>query len=159
LNIEHSLLPPSLFGGKVCVVGVGNRMKGDDAAGPLAVDAMSELDGIACIDAGVAPENHLEQIVARSPDTVLIIDAVDFNAEPGELRIFPPDGLSGGLSTHALSLSLVADYLEQRCGASTWLIGIQPAQVTLGSPVTPAVQQTITRLVAYLQATCLLILP
>ena len=57
---------------KLCIVGIGNRMKGDDAAGPMLIDLLDGRTKATCIDAGVAPENYLEKIVAAKPDVVLL---------------------------------------------------------------------------------------
>ncbi len=147
-DISDTLHP--LLRGNVCLVGVGNRLRGDDAVGPVVIDALKGNCSFPCVDAGVAPENHLEKIVAHHPDTVLMIDAVDFQGEPGKIRVFRPGDSSGGLSTHALSLELAAQYLANRCGAETWLVGIQPAQVTMEAGLTPAVEEAAGRLVTVL---------
>lgn len=149
MTILANTLRP-LLRGKVCVVGVGNRMRGDDAVGPMVIDAIGTGAVYPCIDAGVAPENHLEKIAASHPRTVLLIDAVDFQGEPGEIRVFRPGDSSGGLSTHALSLELAAQYLGNRCGADTWLVGIQPVQLTMEADLTPAVEEAVARLVEVL---------
>ena len=48
----------------------------------------------------MAPENYLEKIVKTQPETVLFIDAINFNGDPGEVRIFNPEEIAaGGLST------------------------------------------------------------
>ena len=99
-----------------CLVGVGNRLKGDDAAGPLLVDALASTVTFPCLDVGVAPENHLERVVATGAAVVVVADAMDFGAAPGTTRLFKDVALAGGLSTHALSLELATDYLRARGG-------------------------------------------
>ena len=56
----------------ICIVGVGNRTKGDDAAGPTLIDLLADSASRHCIDAGIAPENYLEKIAACAPDLSLI---------------------------------------------------------------------------------------
>ena len=144
-SLSNILRP--ILRGSVCIVGVGNRLRVDAAVGPMVLDALRGNCTFPCIDAGVAPENYLEKIATHHPDTVLLVDAVDFRGEPGEIRVFRPDDSSGGLSTHALSLELAAQYLANRCGAETWLVGIQPAQVAMEADVTAEVKEAVRRLV------------
>ena len=85
--------------------------------------------------------------MARSnPDTVLIVDAVDFDGPPGEARLLEPTSITaGGLSTHASSLQMVADYLKARAGARSLLLAIQPADVSPGEGLTEPVSRTMRR--------------
>ena len=136
----------SLLEQDVCLVGIGNRLKGDDAVGPMLIDAVRDQVSFACIDAGVAVENHLEQIVSRGGGDVLFFDAMDFGGEPGEIRMFQPGETAGDLSTHALSLQLAADYVRARCGTDIWLVGIQPGDIGLEHDLSESVQQALDRL-------------
>lgn len=139
-------------GGNLCLVGVGNRLRGDDAAGPLLVDGLDGNIRAACIDAGVAPENYLEKIVACDPETVLFIDALDFGGAAGETRVFRPDELAvRGISSHAPSLGLACEYLKLRCGARILVLGIQPESVRLGEEPGPAILEAVKRLTAEIQ--------
>jgi hydrogenase 3 maturation protease len=130
--------------GRVCVVGVGNRLAGDDGAGSAVAEALGGRAAGCVIDAGIAPENHLEPIVRGEPDTVLLVDAVELGAEPGSVRVLDPRALrAGGLSTHAASLGMVCDYLSARCAARVVLIGIQPGQLRLGAALSDAVTRSV----------------
>ena len=70
-----------LLAGRVCIVGVGNRLRGDDGAGPRLIDARHPDASGVWLDAGVVPENYLEIIARANPDTVLIVDVVEVKAE------------------------------------------------------------------------------
>ena len=136
----------SIARGKVLLFGIGNRMMADDGAGPLVVDRVRERrSALACIDGGAAPENYLEKAVKAAPDTVLIVDAVSFDGRAGEIKIFRSSALSaGGISTHALSLAMVCEYLRNRLGDVTIaLVGIQPETVTMGKQMSTAVQGAV----------------
>lgn len=139
--------------GRVCVVGVGNRLKGDDAAGPKLIDRITGHVRFICLDAGVAPENYLEKIVRFKPDTILLVDAMDFGSEPGSSRLFSADQVTGGgLSGHALSLRMACDYLQQRISVRIFVLGIQPAQVIMNGPLSGAVRTAVEKLAAGLGA-------
>jgi len=133
--------------GKVCVIGIGNRLKGDDAAGPELIDRLTGRSRFHCLDTGVAPENYLEKIVQTAPDTILLVDAMNFGGEAGSCRLFPADQITeGGLSSHALSLRMTCDYLQQRISARIFILGIQPAQVNMNRPLSEAVRAGVEKL-------------
>lgn len=139
--------------GKVCVVGIGNRLKGDDAAGPELIDRLAGHGRLHCLDAGVAPENYLEKIVQAAPNTIVLVDAMDFGGVAGDYRLFPADQITGGgLSSHALSLRMACDYLHQRIPASIFILGIQPAQVKMNQPLSAVVRAGIEKLAVTLGA-------
>ena len=139
--------------GRICMVGIGNRLKGDDAAGPELIDRISGRSRFHCLDTGVAPENYLEKIVQIKPDTILLVDAMDFGGEAGSCRLFSAAQITGGgLSSHALSLRMTCDYLQQRISAHIFILGIQPAQVNMNSPLSAAVRAAVEKLAAELGA-------
>ena len=116
---------------------------------------MRNRTGAALVDAGVAPENYLEKIAQRRPDTVVLVDAVDFGGQPGAVRIFRENDLVGtAVSTHASSLGLVAGYLKARGAGRVILIGIQPGTVGLGRALTPGVSSAVTTLAEELIRLC-----
>lgn len=130
--------------GEVCILGVGNRMRGDDGAGPALVDRIAGRVGAEVVDAGMAPENYLEVVVKKKPDTVLVVDAVEFGGRPGEIRVLEAGDIAGGgLSTHAASLGLACEYLTRRTSAAIFLAAIQPGSSRLGEPVSREVGEAI----------------
>ncbi len=130
--------------GRVCVVGIGNRLAGDDGAGSAVAEQLAGRVAGCVIDAGIAPENHLEPVVRDAPDTVLLVDAVDFGGEPGSVRMLDARALAaGGLSTHATSLGMIHDYLSARSAARTVLVGIQPGQLRLGAALSEEVARSV----------------
>ena len=140
--------------GSVLILGVGNIDKGDDGAGSTFVQKINGRVSATCIDAGVAPENFLEKIVAEQPDTVLIVDATDFGGDPGEIRIFDPARISaGGLSTHALSLDMACQYLNDRINVKIYLLAIQPVQIK-SEGLSPVVAASLESLENTLLAVC-----
>lgn len=140
-----------LLQGRVCLVGVGNRQRGDDGAGPRVIDLRDSAARGVWLDAGTAPENFLEPIARTKPDTVLIVDAVSFGGMPGECRLLDATSVdSPALSTHAGSLSLLSDYLSARTGAHIRLLAIQPERIDLGQGLSQPVEKSVTALTAIL---------
>jgi hydrogenase 3 maturation protease len=115
-----------IIDGRNCLVlGVGNVGRGDDGIGPYVISRLRTRNKLDC---GSAPENFTGRIRALSPDVILIVDAVDFGAAPGD-HILTEAEKAGGLilSTHSLPLSLFCMMFP---GTPVYLIGIQPASFT-----------------------------
>jgi hydrogenase 3 maturation protease len=125
-------------GRRVAIVGVGNRLRGDDGVGPRVVDRLRAFGGALLIDAGTVPENHLEPLLEAEPEVVLFVDAVDHDEPVGACCLAAPDALGPRChTTHAPSLRLLAELLEAR-GIECVVLGIQPGSSALGAPLTPA---------------------
>ena len=137
--------------GRVTILGVGNRLKGDDGAGPALIDRLFGRVSAECIDTGEVPENFLEVVVRTAPDTILIVDAGDFGGEAGAARLFEAAAVAeSGISTHGLSLSAVCLYLEQRLGVAPVVLAVQPAHIRLDEPLSEPVSASLDRLVSLL---------
>jgi len=130
-------------------------MRGDDAAGPCVIDRIAGRINAECFDAGTAPENYLEKIVKAGADTLVIVDAVTFGGEPGDVRLIEPGDLAaGGISTHALSLDMVSSYINARCNARVLLIGIQPRNAGMGEPLSAGVAGAVESVAGVLSELC-----
>ena len=107
------------------------------------------------IDAGFIPENHLETVAGKNPDTILMVDATDFGGAPGEARLLHPDKVAySGISTHAGSLQMLAEYLRARTQARIAVLAIQPADTSAGEGLSPAVSITLRDLLEILPVIC-----
>jgi len=130
------------------IVGIGNVLKGDDAAGPLVCEKLRQANVSAhVIDAGTVPENYIRTIIRKKPQNLLLIDAIDFGGESGEIRVFKPEQLSSlVISTHTLSPRIFIDMIRKSIELDVYCIGIQPAQTQLGTPVSEQVSKAIQQL-------------
>ena len=126
------------------LVGVGNPLRGDDAAGVMVVRRLHDAHGLRVYDAGVSPENIVGKVCATRPEKVIVIDALDSGAPPGAAAWFDPEEIEGKLaSCHAPSLSLFAAFVRAETGASTVVLGIQPERCDFGAPLTEAVARAV----------------
>lgn len=131
----------------IVLVGVGNRFRGDDAAGSILAERLSSLKKITAIDAGEIPENYTYDVKILSPNTVIFVDAVDVGIEPGQVVLLKPEQLTDKrFSTHRPSLRLVMEYLEKETKAQIYLLGLQPKTIIPGAPFSTEVSQTIAQL-------------
>lgn len=130
------------------IVAIGNLLKGDDGAGPLVCEQLAkEKISTELIDAGTVPENYIQKIIKIAPSNLVVIDAIDFAAEPGTIRIFEPEQLNSlVISTHTLSPRLFVDMIRREITLDAHFIGIQPTQVQLGQPVSEQVDRAIRQL-------------
>ena len=141
--------------GRVCLLGIGNRYWRDDGAGSLIAEALESCPDFDVVDAGFIPENHLETVAGKHPDTILMIDATDFGGAPGQVRLLYPDKVAySGISTHAGSLRMLAEYLQARTQARIALLAIQPDDTSEGEGLSPAVSNTLRDLLEVLPVIC-----
>lgn len=138
---------------RIAIVGIGNRMRGDDGVGPALIDRLKNVlpeGGFSLFDCGETPENWIIPIINAKPKTVFIVDSVDFGAPPGSIKIFEPTELGPkGISTHSMSLDIFVNYLKIELGATIFLIGIQPKSLRLGDKISTPVSKAIDRLTEY----------
>jgi len=135
--------------GKVLIVGIGNPLRADDGVGPEIIRRLrGRLPSSLLFDVGEVPENYLEKLVKENPDTIVLIDAVQFDSKPGTVRIIEKDNITNeSLSTHRISLSMVKDYLEKETCADIFLLGIQPETIKLGKGISEPVRKSLEKIV------------
>ena len=134
--------------GKVVILCIGNIERGDDGLGPHLGRMLKGKSPYEVIDAGVAPENQTGVIARSKPDTIVIVDAVYFEGEPGDIKIFSGEDLgSGKISTHDVSPKLLIEYLKESTGAAIYVLGIKPQSNKFGQGLSPCVEKTLNRLI------------
>ena len=137
--------------GRVVVVGVGNPLRGDDAAGCLVVRRLRGAEGARVIEAEEVPESFVGDIAAAMPDVVALVDAVDLGAEPGAVAMLEREQVATyAPTTHRMPLSLVMEVVQRRTGADVFLIAVQPLTLAFGAKVSPEVSATVEVLAAVL---------
>jgi hydrogenase 3 maturation protease len=137
------------------VLGIGNRLGGDDAAGALVVDIINKKrqgakallsTEIMAIDAGTAPESYTSVIRQHQPDLLILVDAADMGLPPGALRTITPEKISIlSFSTHNIPLPMFVSYVKEFCG-KVLLVGVQPEQTETGRGISKAVRKSVKKL-------------
>jgi len=137
--------------GKTLILGVGNPMRGDDGAGPLAAEGLKKVPSIEVINCRDVPEKYTKDILKINPDTIIIIDTVDFKGKPGQLEIIEIDRISEtGFSTHEMALVLLAKYVKSHIDADIFLLGIKAQAAAFNTPISAPVRKSIDELIAFL---------
>ena len=130
---------------RVVVLCVGNEMRGDDGFARAVARELGSACASRVFDGGQAPENELPCVARLSPEAVVLVDAVDFGAPPGTLRILDPDALrEDGFDTHTASLSLAAKFLFKSSVRVVIVLAAQPLKVELGDVMSPEVSGAAT---------------
>ena len=136
----------------MAVLGIGQALAGDDGLGCLVARRLRAGGSVSrwlIIDAGTAPEACTGTLRRFRPHLVVLIDAVEMGVAPGSIAWFDTwqaDGVSG--STHDVPLHVVADYLRIELECEVGLLGVQPASVEFGEPLSKPVRHAARSLVS-----------
>lgn len=133
--------------GRALVVGVGNRMRGDDAAGPLVADALGArgFDAVEHAGDGAA---LIELWAGR--DRVVVVDAMRSGAPPGTIRRLDAarEALPSGLfhaSSHAFGVAEAVETARAlgRLPASLVVYGIEGRAFAHGTGPAAAISAAV----------------
>lgn len=128
---------------RVAVLGIGNDLNGDDAAGVLVarslLAALAQQNHLLVYDCGEVPENYFGKLLNFSPHLVILIDAADFHGFAGETTWLLPEAITGKMGTHGLSLGDFAQILQREFDCEIGVIGIQPESIRFSDPPTQTV--------------------
>lgn len=132
---------------KTIIFCIGNTLKSDDGAGPALYDLIKNKIPVDIINAGNAPENYIQSIIALKPQNLIIVDALDFSAKPGKIEFFDLNQISSfASSTHSLSLHFFTSIISNDIATNVHVIGIQPQTVEIGTELTPDVKKAVAKL-------------
>ncbi len=131
------------------VLGIGNRLRGDDAAGSVVAERLAARGMANAFDCAEAPENYLARIEQLQPPDVVFVDVVAFGQEPGTIRLFRGETFPvESVSTHAAGLAPLMGFIAASVAAECWVLAIQPADVTYGAALSEPVQKAVEEIVA-----------
>ena len=149
-------------GPSVAVIGCGNLLRGDDAAGPILIRMLWERglgDHARLVDGGTAGMDVAFQM--RGAERVILVDACSTGSEPGALfrvpgeeiaDVPPPTEIHSHAFRwdHALSFArwLLKDQYPDRI--EVWLVEI--ASADHGADLSPAVRSAIDDLAGRIEA-------
>jgi hydrogenase maturation protease len=139
--------------GIIKVIGIGQSLRGDDAAGLIAVrlwqatyqDHHSQLD--LQVELAELPGIGLLNLLEGIP-TAILIDAVHGDAKAGTIHLITEDQLEsfsiGSDSAHgwgvAETLSIGRMLMPAALPENLWLIGIEAGNISLGEALSPEVE-------------------
>jgi len=136
---------------RVVILGIGNKTRGDDAAGIKAIQKLKrKVDGenLSLINCHNAPEKFTAKVKRFEPDKVLLIDSIDSGSKPGTVTLAKSSDVSSySVSTHRLPLSKLMDYLEKETGGKVRLLGIQAENIKRDTEISQNVEKSIDQVV------------
>ena len=143
--------------GRVCLMGVGNPERGDDGLGVRLAQELALLGVPDVVVAGTEPERFMGRVAEGGYDHLILLDAVDFGGAPGSAVWLDRHALASRcpqVSTHRLSLGLLAQWVESGGKTRAWLLGVQPQSLGPAGRLSPAVQRTLEILRDWLRQAC-----
>jgi hydrogenase 3 maturation protease len=146
---------------KPALIGIGQELRGDDAAGILLLrklqETAAETDAAGdrsaretapfLFEAGPLPEACSGPLRRFGPDRVIFFDAAEMGEAPGTVRWITSDQLesrSGG--THTFPVGGFSAYLETELGCRVAILGIQPKHLIFDESVSDCVQGAINEI-------------
>jgi len=151
--------------GGTVVVGLGNPLMGDDGLGLAALDRLRRRGGlpsaVELADGGTWGMRLLPLL--EDADAAILLDAIDDGRRPGSLIVLERDVVPGRLghklSAHQVDLAEIFALMALRGTVPRRLaaIGLQPACIELGAPLSWSVERgledvvtaTLARLAAW----------
>ena len=137
----------SSLGGRVCFIGLGNVDGGDDGFGVRLAEALARAGVPDVLIGATAPEPLAGRCARSGFDHLVFLDAVDFGAAPGSVVFLNSGEMAARfpqVSTHNLSLGMLAKCVESGGMTRAWLLGAQPESLKRGLALSPALQSTLS---------------
>jgi hydrogenase maturation protease len=133
-----------------CLVGTGNADRQDDAVGIRIVEEVRRLagDALPTVNAEDVIENHVFAIAETDCRSIVIVDAVAADLEPGSVVFGPLEEFpeAGGMSSHKPSLAMCAKIFAGS-GKRSYLLGVVPARLDFGRELSAEVAAAANQLI------------
>lgn len=151
--------------GRILIVGLGSAGNGDDAAGLYVAQHVSEEELSSNVNVALCEsDSDLFRLIGTLsadnngktddlPDHVIFIDAVELGGRAGEIALLESAEIKSKfpqVSTHKISLSTIAKFIESNGKTRVWLIGIQVKDVGLRSGLSQEVIDSANAVIALL---------
>jgi len=154
LRIEDELVKFISEAKKIAVLGVGNDLRSDDGLGLVIVNGLKHIrsPNLLVENVGSVPEAFASNLTDFGAERVIMVDAADMLKPPGHVELVTKGRIGGiAISTHRMPLSLLMQYLEDRTGAQTILLGVQPKNIEFGEGLSPEIQTVAEKIISTLE--------
>ena len=141
--------------GRVFVVGVGNRLLGDEGVGPRVIDKLSRIKLPPCVSVLDCGCDVLSiALYLDRPKKIVIVDAIRAGGEPGRIYKFGYGELTANdgqmCSAHQIGSVAALRLLRLMCPALTnteiIVIGVEPKTIELDAGLSKDVKKCIPKL-------------
>jgi hydrogenase 3 maturation protease len=130
-------------------MGLGNIDYGDDGLGVRLAEKLTAAGVPDVLAAGTMPERFIDSAIAEDFDTLIFLDAVEFGAPAGSVVFLDAEEMAARfpqISTHKISLGLLAKLVEEKGNTKARLLGIQPESLKSAGELSPVVRETLETL-------------
>lgn len=134
------------FQGRVCLMGLGSIDYGDDGFGIHLAEKLEAAGLPDVIIAGTMPERFLGNVINSGYDFLVFLDAAEFGGAPGSVILLNAEEMAARfpqISTHKISLGLLAKWVEDSGKTKARLLGVQPGSLKAAGELTPTMQTTL----------------
>jgi len=135
--------------GRVCLMGIGNVDYGDDGFGVRLAEKLIEAGTPDVVVGGTSPDRCLGRVVEEGFNHLVFLDAVECGGTPGSVVLLNTEEIVARfpqVSTHNISLGLLAKWAEANGNTRVWLLGVQPESLKRAGSLAPSVQTTLDAL-------------
>ncbi len=132
--------------GSFCLMGLGNVDYGDDGFGVRLAELLEGEGFPGVMVAGTSPERFIGSVTDNGYDNLLFLDAVEFGGAPGSVILLNAGEIAARfpqVSTHKISLGLMAKWVEDSGKTKAYLLGVQPESLKAAAELTATVQTTL----------------
>ncbi|HUW43137.1 MAG TPA: hydrogenase maturation protease [Thermoplasmata archaeon] len=131
---------------KTAFVGLGNRDRGDDAAGLRFIDDLRHLNPYYFFSEEQGLESIILEIIKNEDvENVVFVDACSLDGGPGEIALVQLDSIGETISTHKIPLSMLMALIQTE-GKKAYLIGIQPESLEFETDISETVEKALERI-------------
>ena len=130
------------------VIGIGNTLMGDDGAGIRVLELLPDnINKIELATGGMSLLHKLEGL-----STAIIVDAVDFGGEPGQVSVFLPEMVDSiktlGYSLHDIDILKVLELAKTmgQLPGNVFIVAVQPANLSHTEELSPEVQAALPKM-------------
>jgi hydrogenase maturation protease len=146
---------------KVGVIGIGNPLRRDDGIGIVLLEKLVERknelpENVEFVNGGTGGMNLLH-ILARY-DVAVVIDAVNFDGEVGESKLFKSEDVNSkkipiNISTHESDILKVIQLSKKlkECPSKLFIFGIQPEDTSFGQTISTNLETVVESLMFCLE--------
>lgn len=137
------------------VVGLGNELRGDDGVGPRILELLTDIKHpipIKFIHAGADAFILLEHLVDSEP--LIVLDCARMGQPPGTVRKFEISEanlqcVTEAIALHGFSFAEIVE-MARKVGpiAPCSVVGIEPLQTEMNTPLSIKVEQSIPKAIA-----------
>ena len=130
--------------GRVCFIGLGNIDYGDDGFGVRLAEELVAAGVPDVVIGGISPDRWIAKVADF--DHVLFLDAVDCGATAGSIVFLDTVELTARfpqISTHKISLGVLAKWVKMNGTTKAWLLGVQPESLKPSQELTPTMKTTL----------------